>query len=439
MLAGITSCNKYLDKKPEKALVLITSLDDIQRLLDKNDIMNQNANSGLLELIADDYYTADADLAGGEPDERTNYVWDPAAVYDIAWTNTYQRSIYYANVVLDQMPRIRLKSGEEQRFDQLKGAALFFRSWAFYHLAQLYCAPYSQANLEKPGIVLRLNAAILDKSVRATVKQTYDQIRNDLEEAASLLPEEELFPTRPTKAAAYGALARISLAMRNYEDAAKYADACLSRNNELIDYNAIDPNAFVPFQRFNKETVFYSTLSLETIITMDYAKIDTLLYQSYETDDLRKDILFATNWDGSTQFNGSYDGGAWVVPFNGIAVDEMYLIRAETAARAGNLALAMQSLNHLLKFRWNKNTFTERTASGAAEALAMIITERRKELIFRGIRWSDLRRYNEEGAGITLKRFSNGNNYSLPPGDPRWVLLIPPKVISLNGIQQNPR
>jgi len=74
-----------------------------------------------------------------------------------------------------------------------------------------------------------------------------------------------------------------------------------------------------------------------------------------------------------------------------------------------------------------------------AEALDTILVERRKELAFRGLRWSDLRRLNKEGWGIMLNRNLNGVPYTLPPNSELYTLPIPPDVIQLSGIMQNPR
>lgn len=79
------------------------------------------------------------------------------------------------------------------------------------------------------------------------------------------------------------------------------------------------------------------------------------------------------------------------------------------------------------------------TASDEEAALELILNERRKELPFRGLRWSDLRRLNKEGYNITLQRKLD-KNYILPPNDRRYVLPIPHTVLNLNGnITQYPR
>jgi len=71
--------------------------------------------------------------------------------------------------------------------------------------------------------------------------------------------------------------------------------------------------------------------------------------------------------------------------------------------------------------------------------LNKILTERRKELLMRGLRWTDLRRLNKETAfATTLSRIVNGTTYTLPPNDPGYVFRIPLSVINFTGIEQNP-
>lgn len=438
-VAGLTACNKFLDKKPDKTTVVISKLDDVQRLLDYSDNMNLGAVPGLLELVADDYYVTDADLESAAALERGCYLWDAGSWHEAAWVGSYQRVVYYANLALDQLPSVKIKENERVRSQELNAAALFYRAWAFYGIAQLYSPVYAEANYSKPGIVLRTSAAIMDRSIRGSVKETYDKITGDLLQAAAALPEVSIVSTRPTKAAAYGALARVYLSMRDYKAAGRFADSCLHRNSQLIDYNSLDSNLLAPFERFNKETVFFSTLSLDMLISMPYAKTDSMLVQSYAPDDLRRGMYFTPNGDGSMQFSGSYEGGTWVTPFNGIATDEMMLIKAESEARAGNTQSALNWLDKLLEKRFTTGKYTPQTAGNATEALKLVLEERRKELVFRGLRWMDLRRLNEEGAGIALKRLFKSQEYSLPAGDARWTMLIPPSVIQSSQIPQNPR
>ncbi|HEX2629037.1 MAG TPA: RagB/SusD family nutrient uptake outer membrane protein, partial [Chitinophagaceae bacterium] len=141
--------------------------------------------------------------------------------------------------------------------------------------------------------------------------------------------------------------------------------------------------------------------------------------------------------DNSLRFKGSYNEGS-VNLFCGIATDELYLIRAECYARESNTNAAMQDLNALLAKRIKP--FVPLVAGSADEALTFILAERRKELPFRELRWSDLKRLNKEPArATTLTRNLNGQLYTLAPNDLRYTLLIPDEVIRITTLQQNPR
>ena len=124
---------------------------------------------------------------------------------------------------------------------------------------------------------------------------------------------------------------------------------------------------------------------------------------------------------------------------NGITSDEFYLTRAECFSRANNANKALEDLNTLLSNRWKTGTYTPLANLQGANLLNLILKERRKELIFRALRWNDIRRLNKEGFNITPIRNLNGTIYTLPPNDPRYALPIPPDVITLSGIPQNNR
>jgi len=66
------------------------------------------------------------------------------------------------------------------------------------------------------------------------------------------------------------------------------------------------------------------------------------------------------------------------------------------------------------------------------EALKMILSERRKELVFRGTRWMDLRRLNREPEHASVvRRQLDGKEYLLLPGDLRYTFLLREEEISL--------
>ena len=164
-----------------------------------------------------------------------------------------------------------------------------------------------------------------------------------------------------------------------------------------------------------------------------YIKISPEFYDTYQTNDLRKDLFFS-NEESLILFRGSYDAN--ITLFAGIATDELYLIKAECEARNNREEQALSTLNSLLETRWTTGTFVPYTQS--ENALEDILKERRKSLLFRGLRWMDLKRLNMENEHTTiLERNLLGESYQLDPNSPKYAFPIPDDVISLSGIQQN--
>jgi starch-binding outer membrane protein, SusD/RagB family len=438
------SCKKYLDKKPVQNLAVPSSLNDLQAVLD-----NQTSNSNscaFLEFVADNYYLSTTTWNNLPEDLRRNFIWaTDAAITNnsaVTWGNPY-KSVYESNFVLDILPSIKIDESERSIYNSIKGSALFSRAFKFHELAQLFCKPFTSTADTDLGIILKLSSDVNDPVSRSTVKQTYDQIINDLQAAAELLPNTSLYNTRPTKAAAYALLSRVYLSMRDYANASINANLSLNFTNTLLDYNALTPlnNPELPVNSLNNpEILFQCAHGLAEIFNSSRtAIVDSNLYKSYSGNDLRKTIFYGLNANGTAYWKGSYYTYSNYTIFDGIAIDEVYLTRAECRTREGDINGAMEDLNLLLRNRYKTGTFANLNAINTVDALNKILIERRKELAFRGVRWSDLRRLNLEGANITLSRRIDNGNYSLPANDLRWILLIPDGEISRLGIPQNQR
>jgi len=227
--------------------------------------------------------------------------------------------------------------------------------------------------------------------------------------------------------------------MSDYKDAQTSATNALAINNQLTDFNTLDQGTDTPFPLFIPDEYFLSTTWGNYLTSSYYAFIDSNIVRSYDPNDLRSRIYLKSYGDGY-YFSGNYYPNNNAQLFSGLAVDEVYLTRAECYARAGDIANAMKDLNTLLKTRWVTGTYVNMTASTATEALNLVLTERRKELIMRNTRWTDLRRLNLDPAtAVTLTRILDGVTYTLPPNDLRYTLLIPQSVIINSKIEQNPR
>lgn len=458
-ILGLT-CNKqhFLDKKPSTLLLVPTTLSDFQQLLDYVKVFN--LVPALSEASADNYFVSyNTWQSTMTPLENRAYVW-AKDIYNGQGTqqdwNTPYQQVFYANVVLDGLSNMKNSGDSAALYNSLKGAALFSRAFAFYNLAQLFAPVYDSATATTdPGIPLRLSSNIDTLSARSSVQATYDQIIKDLQAAEGLLPTGNPGNTlnRPVQVAAQALLARVYLSMRAYGWAGVYADKALRSYSSLIDYNTLDSTVTVPIGLINSETIYQASLLGVNIPGATYfttiygfyqtTLVDSNLLRSYDPNDLRRVIFYRTKTHDSTRYlKGSYAGS--IYPFGGLAVDELLLTRAESAARAGNAAAAIDDVNALLSKRWRTGKFGGYHVASASEALDTVLLERRKELAFRGLRWTDLRRLNKGGANITLTRVLPGPTdtvkATLAPNGLNYTLPIPPDVISLNrAIQQNPR
>jgi len=438
---SLPSCKKYLDAKPDKSLEIPSNLQDCQALMDNATVMNMS-HPFQGEVGSDNYYLKYSDWTSSEKTDRDDYIWKADADVNVGVWSAGYTAVLYANQVLSTLGGIAVTPANQPQWDALKGAALFYRGLAFYQLAQIWSPSYvaSTASTDM-GIPIRLSPDISVKSTRSTLKETYDQVLQDMQAAVTLLPDNKpvtnISKTRPCKAAAYAALSRVYLSMGDYTNAATNANNALQLYNTLMDYNQLDPASTVPITQFNPEVIFDASSGF--CITLYYGKVDTSLYSSYQANDDRKKILFIDNGDGTFTFKGGYGGNPAYELFTGFATDELYLTRAECSARAGNTANALADLNRLLQNRFEP-PFTPITAANADDALHLILTERRKELLFRGIRWTDLRRLNKDPQfAITQTRILNGTTYTLPPNDLRYVWLIPQAVLKQVNLPQNPR
>jgi len=448
LFTALSSCRKsaFLNAKPDQSLVIPQTLEDCQDLLNNDVVMNGVGNSGypsLGQTGCDDYYVSSAWYNGYSTEEQQAIIWAQdiykgGAVND--WDLTY-RTVLYANEALSTLAGLHPTDDQQIAWNNAKGGALFFRAFSFYSLAQIFAPVYDSGSASRDaGICLRLQANTEEKLSRATVQQTYDQIITDLREAIPLLPLKPLsHTTQPYRAAAYGLLARVYLSAGDYRDAGSYADSCLQLQSTLMDYNTITPQYGNPssFTRSNVEVIFDAAYYANSVSVDDRSYTDSLLYGSYGQGDLRKDLFF---YPGFNLFIGRYDEDGF--SFCGLATDEMYLIRAECYARAGNTTAAMNDLNTLMITRWTQGSFVPYTAIDAWDAFLQILQERRKELLYRGLRWTDLRRLNKDTrTALPIKRTVQGLGvYELLPNSPRYVYAIPDYVIQDNpGMTQNIR
>lgn len=428
ILTLIIACNSLLEEIPNKKIATPSTLKALVAMLDDEFALNGSSN-GLGELSSDDYYLSEQDYNAISLNQRNLYTWQN----DIGAEDSYMvmyRKINIANIVLESLSNIN--NGLPQEKEYVRGAALFIRANTLLALSTIYTKMYDDNDL---GLIIRESSDFNIPSKRSNLKLTYDYIERDLLEALNLLPLQSAHVYRLNKLAALALLSRFYLIKGNYNESERYADSVLLRRSDLLDYNTLNQDLRYPMPPFNKE-IIYQTYGATGFSFSARAKIDTNLYDLYADNDLRKKLFFFNNADGSKRFKGSYVGGEQ--RFSGLALDEIYLNKAECLARRGETNSSMEFLNRLLSKRYS-NDFRGKYANDANDALDFILEERRKQLLMRDIRWFDIKRLNrEERYKKVLVRKIAGKLWELKPASNKYALPLPESVIEMTGVPQNP-
>lgn len=435
----IWGCSGFLDERPNKEILIPTSEQDIRALLDNDSELNLVPAFGLLS--SDDLVMTDGGWASLRTEEEQNtYLWREdiwPANGGADWSRIY-RAIFIANVVLDQADKLP----ESTELSRMKAEALFHRAHAHFMLAQIFSPAYQQGvNDQDLGIPLRMNSEILERSPRVPLQTYYDAVLTDLEQAFEFLPTFENIKTRPTQLAVRALQSRVYLTIGNYDLAEESADWVISRPEvSLINYESLNPSLNYPFAKYNDEVIFHTVL-----ISSGFASVSNIqvwinpeLIESYQPGDLRKPLYSLLRPNGGYTFKGQYSGN--FSRFGGLALDEIYFIKAECLARKNEIGEATSVLGQLLEKRFSTGQYSPQEVDTSQESLQWILEEKRKSLVYRGINWIDLRRLNTEPElQRTLVRQINGETVTLNPMSKKYVLPIPENELALNPIPQTDR
>jgi len=422
---------------PSTHVQAVSTLTQVEGLLNNTGLFALTPAMG--EQSADSYQLSGPPYANLLPMDLHLYSWQPdiyaGAISAADWDVPYQQ-VSVCNEALQDLQGIARTLANQHRWDAAWGKALFLRSHAFIQLLNLFSPAYTRDNANQAmGIPLPLNTHQHTSYTRATMEDCYHQITSDLQTAAALLPVRGVdtsYP-KPDKAAACALLARAYLLMARYPAAKQWADSALAYAPPLVDYNSIGQKDKA-YTRLAPEVLYSSTLMVSNVLQVGITvcTIDPALYQLYDSNDLRKTLFFKQTAPDQVMYRNSYTSG--FLPFSGIAVDEVYLIRAECHAQAGNIDLCLANMNTLLQHRYRG--FTPYTTLSRQDALQLVWREQQKELLFRGLRWPQLKRLNAAGAAIVLRRSLYGRFYQLDPGDKKYVLPVPASGLAGNAIVQ---
>ena len=280
----------------------------------------------------------------------------------------------------------------------LKGIALFCRASSYLTLARHFSADYEPATAATElAVPLILVYDQLEKPVRATLQEVYDQIIADLDEAEALLSEAGSINLNgtavnlagapkslaPTVDAVKALKARYYLDVHEYDLAAETAmDVIDSEAGYALSSSLEEMNKEFMTDEGNESIIrLYATKTEGAVGCTIYTSVQSTdaegkffqpmfipsqtLVNAYENSDLRKQVWFpvdmypvkvqGTLYNGITMFTkyignptlqqgNNEDGAHFCKP---LMIGEMYLIAAEAYAQSGNDADAAAIIGEL--------------------------------------------------------------------------------------------
>jgi len=388
------------------------------------------------------------------------------------WSNLYN-AISKANLVIERVDGINDPLLTEERRNQIKGEAIFLRSYHYFTLVKLW-----------GGVPLITNTITSTEAAsvnipRASIEDVYAQITADLELAATLLPDvygndASVNKARATAGAAH-ALAAKAYAQQptpDYNAVLEHIDAVESSSANYVliafdqlfsgnNYNNAESIIEVQYLGGN-EGNFGPQLLLPPSVSGDSWRkfvtpsIDLINAFDAEGDTVRKNasILFeSVQW--VDEFWGNTQGAT--IPFSykwknasGFAsADNTYLIRygdivllkAEALNETNQLQSAVNEVNRI-RMRAQLPDLTNAQSSSKEVLRQTILNERRLELFQEGQRWDDLARNNALVTTMNALvevdlRTGNPVNYNMTAA--KKLLPIPQQELDRNpALVQNP-
>lgn len=426
----LSGCKKYLSEEPKKQ-ASIQTVSQLEALVD-----NATAFAYLTTATAT-YSTDDAeiskDLYKNNPavftiDNMQYYVSNTngimSAAADALWNGEYKK-IFTANLILANIDQV---TGDQSTKQRVKADAHFIRAYSYWVLANYYCAPYSEANLNTLGLPLKKTVDYTESLKRATLKETYDFILTDIAEAQKVANDDvdPLKAWRVSKKAVAAFMSRFYLFTGNYDQSLEQANVALgSLSAKLVDYATLKPGipktysspaARLDFVEQNDWTAakflywpeFYYTRYVYTP-SQWYMPSTALLALYDQQNDLRYKSFMIPN--GGRRFSVVTPAAFRYTVFSdgkylaeGPTIGEVLLNKAEVLARKGQAAQAMDALN-LLRIKRMAN-YAPLTAADKGDAIKKVLEERRREMPF-AMRWYDIRRFsvNDDPAdNVTVTR-----------------------------------
>lgn len=460
-LCTLGACNDFLDETPKGTLIPKT-VNDFGLILEDNDVYlgsnKINAGPTIVSMLDDDVQVTDSarKLTRYNQFALRAYRWEDnfyTQSEDDENYNDFYHCIYLCNYILNNLEEAQ--EGGTFTKEYVRGAARFHRAFAYFCLVNMYAPHWDAETAETDlGVPLVLEADINQQPERATVAKVYEQILEDLAVADTCLNEMEAYVYRPTIAAVQALYARIYLYQGRYAECWQAARQAREITGEPDDYNQYslwdgeggNPDNGIDGLGWNEwdlpDIIIFKGGGSEPLYSQDYNLSDELIALFDKDTDLRWQ-LFVTDYDYDQYYTPGSDEPritSFQYPNNpGPNVGEMWITEAEALCREGDIDGALYALNTLARKRHVEGTYVDETERDPEKLLQLILDERRRECMFKGTRWFDLKRLNKDPRfAKTVTHEYLGETYTLEPNSPHYVLPFPLKVINANPlIEQN--
>ncbi len=384
------------------------------------------------------------------------------------WWNMYYTWISNANYIIAFAPGA---SGDPREINNIVGQAYALRAYCYLYLAQFYQRTYI-GHENDPGVPIYTEPTTneTEGAPRGTLKETYDQINKDLDEAIKLLSDAtpQKHKSHIDLYVAYGIKARVSLIQENWSEAATAAESALEKPNLalmsttdlLSGMNNIGNVEWMWASEIVSDQAgtwysFFGHMDASAGYHAATAQkcVNRWLYDMISPDDIRKkwfNGIMTVDPSEALPEDVDYCQKKFRDPSTSLDGDlvymraaEMYLIMAEAKCQLGDYAGARTALKSLIDYKYpgyeaelakrtdSKELTLKSTESKNVQTLMdEIILQRRIELWGEGFRVLDIMRLKTGFA-----RVYPGTNHTdvtaqfdiTDPESWEWIMMIPQK------------
>lgn len=359
---------------------------------------------------------------------------------------TYRRSLFSWQFPYELASRFTIfiegvKASKADMTEEERNAFLAqgyaYRAFMYFQLSLEFQQTYTyDPNLPAPPIYK--DSSSLDGNPMSTMKELYEFILSDLENAVNLGSYDRIDKSYMNKEVAYALQAQVYQVMGNWTKAEVAAHnayggdplAVLNAGQYGNGFNEMnnDDWLFASPQSEDQSAYYYTAIFPFTDFTTNGYRttyVNSNFVNLFSNTDVRK--LFTkmaqNDWRSYTTTKFKFNFGS-DVPI--IRYPEMILIEAEALYHQGKVNEAHDLLYILQK---NRDTAAVKSTNTGAALLEEILIERRKELYGEiGVEWFDAKRLRR---GIT-RTANHRIVVNLSPDDKRFVLKIPQAEIDAN-------